>query len=48
MMTERTHEARVQQLFALVELHPHRDELIQLMEEQLIDDSNLNANTCGD
>ena len=48
MMTERTHEARVQQLFALVELHPHRDELIQLMEEQLIDDSDLNGYTYGD
>ena len=35
MMTEHTHETRVQQLYALVELHPHRDELLELMMEQL-------------
>ena len=37
MMSEYTHEARVQQLYALVELHPHRDELIELMMEQLME-----------
>ncbi len=35
MMTEHTHETRVQQLYVLVELHPHRDELLELMMEQL-------------
>ena len=48
MMSEATHETRVQQLFALVQLHPHRDELIELMHQQLMDDSDLNGNTCGD
>lgn len=39
IMSDATHEARVQQLFACVYVHKHKDELIKLMEEQLLDDS---------
>ena len=39
MMNQTTHEARVQQLFACVYVHDHKDELLQLMEQQLIEDT---------
>ena len=39
IISDATHEARVQQLFACVYVHDHKDELLQLMEQQLIDDS---------
>ena len=39
IMSDATHEARVQQLFACVYVHEHKDELIKLMEEQLLDDA---------
>lgn len=38
MMNESTHQQRIDQLYTLVYTHPHREELLQLMEEQLIDD----------
>ena len=37
-MNETTHQSRIDQLYTLVYMHPHREELLQLMEEQLIDD----------
>ena len=33
-----TEQEQVDQLYTLVYLHPHREELFQLMEEQLLDD----------
>lgn len=38
-MNDYTLEARTQQLFACVYVHEHRDELLKLMEQQLIDDA---------
>ena len=38
LMNETTHQSRIDQLYTLVYMHPHREELLQLMEEQLIDD----------
>lgn len=38
LMNESTHQQRIDQLYTLVYTHPHREELLQLMEEQLIDD----------
>lgn len=40
-MTNYTFSRRLSQLIAEVENHPHRDELIKLAEEQLIDDNNF-------
>jgi hypothetical protein len=38
-MTERTFERRLQQLIADIMQHPHKDELLMLMQEQLEDDT---------
>ena len=37
-MTNRTEQIRAAELIRDVESHPHRDELIMLMQEQLLDD----------
>jgi hypothetical protein len=39
-MTEATYKRLVERLTQEVNSHPHRDELLKLMEEQLVDDSN--------
>jgi len=36
-MTETTLQRRTEQLIAEIEVHPHRDELLQLMYEQRCD-----------
>ena len=38
-MNNETLKTRTDQLFACVYVHDHKDELLQLMEQQLIDDS---------
>ena len=38
-MTNKTFSRRLQQLIQQVENHPHRDEIIKLAQEQLIDDN---------
>lgn len=40
-MTNKTFSRRVAQLIQQLENHPHRDEIIKLAEEQLIDDNNF-------
>lgn len=40
-MSEETLDVRAQQLYALIALHPHKDELLCIMEEQLADELNL-------
>ena len=37
-MTNKTFSRRLAQLIQQVENHPHRDEIIKLAQEQLIDD----------
>ena len=38
-MTEATFNTRLQQLIAAVENHPHKDEIIALALDQLVDDT---------
>ena len=38
-MTKKTFERRLQQLTLLVENHPHKEELIAIMQEQIKDDN---------
>ena len=38
-MNEQTFNKKLQQLVKLVHIHPYRDELIQLMAEQVADDT---------
>ena len=38
-----TYEFLCDSLTEEVSIHPHRDELLTLMEEQLLDDTNLNC-----
>jgi hypothetical protein len=38
-MTESTYTFLVDTLIEEINMHPHRDELIKLMEEQLLDDA---------
>ena len=40
MTRKRTKDIRLAELIRDVNNHPHKDELIKLMEEQLIDDLN--------
>jgi hypothetical protein len=40
-MSKTTFNRRLQQLIQQVENHPHRDEIIKLAQEQLIDDNNF-------
>lgn len=49
MMNKTTEQVRQQQLYALIELHPHRDELLELIQEQLSDiKDTLYADTSSD
>lgn len=43
-MTEQTYNRRLNQLIVEIENHNHRDELLQLMQEQLLDDTMEIAN----
>jgi hypothetical protein len=38
-MTEQTFNRRLNQLIVELESHTHREELLQLMQEQLLDDT---------
>ena len=38
-MNDQTFNRRFEQLVALIENHPHREELLQLMQKQVIDDA---------
>lgn len=38
-MTDKTFEKRLQQLIVEVMQHPHKDELLRLAQEQLLDDT---------
>jgi hypothetical protein len=38
-MTNKTFSRRLQQLIQQVENHPHRDEIIKLAQEQLVDEA---------
>ena len=42
-MKEQTFKRRFNQLVTLVNIHPNRDELLRLMDEQVTDDTNLIA-----
>ena len=42
-MKEQTFKRRFNQLVTLVNIHPNRDELLRLMNEQVTDDTNLIA-----
>ena len=37
-MTDTTFQFRLDTLIDEIDMHPHKDELIQLMQEQMIDD----------
>lgn len=38
-MTDKTFEKRLQQLIGEIMQHPHKDELLKLAQEQLLDDT---------
>lgn len=40
-MTTNTFNRRLQQLIKEIENHPHREEILKLAKEQLIDDTNV-------
>ena len=42
-MNDKTLNARSQQLYVQIYVHPYKDELLQLMDEQQLDD----AETCN-
>ena len=42
-MNEQTFNRRYNQLVTLVNIHPKRDELLQIMTEQVLDDTNFVA-----
>ena len=42
-MNEQTFNRRFNQLVTLINIHPNRDELLRIMEEQVTDDTNLVA-----
>ena len=48
-MTEKTLERQVQKLVAELSTHPHREEIMQLMHEQLLDDqyNDFTQNECS-
>ena len=48
MMSLKTEQRLIDQLYESVMAHPHKDELLTLMHEQLIDDADLNGDTSGD
>ena len=42
-MNEQTFNRRFNQLVTLVNIHPNRDELLRIMEEQVTDDTEIIA-----
>ena len=40
-MSTKTFNRRLETLIKDVDNHPHKDELIKLMEEQVVDDTNM-------
>ena len=40
-MTKKTLERRTSQLISEIMQHPHKQEIIKIMQEQLLDDANL-------
>ena len=42
-MNEQTFNRRFNQLVTLINIHPNREELLQIMAEQVTDDTNLVA-----
>ena len=44
-MNEQTFNRRFNQLLTLVSIHPHRDELLQIMADQVSDDTESNINS---
>ena len=42
-MNEQTFNRRFKQLVTLINIHPNRDELLQLMTEQVTDDTEIIA-----
>jgi hypothetical protein len=40
-MNEQTFTRKLEQLVTLIDIHPNREELLQLMEEQVTDDTEL-------
>ena len=40
-MNEQTFNKRFNQLVTIINVHPNRDELLQIMAEQVIDDTNV-------
>jgi hypothetical protein len=40
-MTDKTFSRRLQQLISQLENHPHREEILKLASEQLVDDSTV-------
>lgn len=42
-MNEHNFERRLQQLVTLVDIHPHRDELLTIMAEQVANDTEIVA-----
>jgi hypothetical protein len=42
-MNEQTFNRRFNQLVTLVNIHPNRDELLRMMEEQVTDDTEIIA-----
>jgi len=44
-MNEQTFNRRFKQLVTLVSIHPHKDELLQIMADQVTDDTDIETNT---
>ena len=42
-MNEQTFNKRLNQLVTLINIHPKKDELLRLMTEQVLDDTNIVA-----
>ena len=42
-MKEQTFKSRFNQLLTLINIHPNRDELLRIMEEQVTDDTEIIA-----
>jgi len=44
-MNEQTFNRRFKQLVTIVSIHPHKDELLQIMADQVTDDTDIETNT---
>ncbi len=42
-MNEQTFTRKLEQLVTLIDIHPNREEILQLMQEQVTDDTELAA-----